>query len=102
MEPCSLAYHLRGRLRLTLTDQSAQMLAISRTVNPECEHVLGDVRSLDLGREFDFVLIHDAIIYAIDPASVRATLGTAYRHCRPGGAALVAPDFVRKTFEPET
>jgi len=98
----SLAYHLKGRLQLTLTDRSAQMLAVSRTVNPECEHVLGDMRSLDLGREFDLVFIHDAIMYATDPASVRATLGTAYRHCRPGGAALIAPDFVRETFEPKT
>ena len=98
----SLAYHFKGRLQLTLTDRSAQMLAVSRTVNPECEHVLGDMRSLDLGREFDLVFIQDAIMYATDPASVRATLATAYRHCRPGGAALIVPDFVRETFEPST
>ena len=98
----SLAYHFKGRLQLTLTDRSAQMLAVSRTVNPECEHVLGDMRSLDLGREFDLVFIQDAIMYATDPESVRATLGTAYRHCRPGGAALILPDFVRETFEPST
>ena len=98
----SLAYHFKARLQLTLADRSAQMLAVSRTVNPECEHVLGDMRSLDLGREFDLVFIQDAIMYATDPESVRATLGTAYRHCRPGGAALIVPDFVRETFEPST
>jgi SAM-dependent methyltransferase len=98
----SLAHHFKDRLQLTLTDRSAQMLAVSRAVNPECEHVLGDMRSLELGWEFDLVLIHDAIMYATDPASVRATLATAYRHCRPGGAAVVVPDFVRETFEPRT
>ena len=98
----SLAYHLKGHLRLTLTDRSAQMLAISRTVNPECEHVLGDMRSLDLGREFDLVFIHDAIMYATDPESVRATLGTASRHCRSGGAVIIVPDCVKETFEPKT
>ena len=46
----SLASHLKGHLQLTLSDVSPQMLAISRQVNPECEHVLGDMRSLDLGR----------------------------------------------------
>jgi SAM-dependent methyltransferase len=98
----SLAYHLKDRLQLTLTDRSAQMLAVSGTVNPECDHVLGDMRSLELGRQFDRVLIHDAIMYATDPASVRATLRTAYRHCRPGGATLILPDCVKETFEPET
>ena len=71
------------------------MLAVSRKLNPECEHVLGDMRSLDLGREFDLVLIHDAIMYATDSASVRASLTTAHRHCRPGGATLIVPDCVR-------
>jgi SAM-dependent methyltransferase len=37
----SFAYHLKNRLQLTLSDRSAQMLAVSRRVNPECEHVLG-------------------------------------------------------------
>jgi SAM-dependent methyltransferase len=97
----SMAYHLKGRLRLTLTDRSTQMLAVSRAINPECEHLVGDMRSLDLGRQFDLVFIHDAIMYATDPVSVRATLSTAYRHCKPGGAALVVPDFVRETFDPK-
>jgi Methylase involved in ubiquinone/menaquinone biosynthesis len=98
----SLAFHLKGSLELTLTDLSPQMLEVSRRVNPECEHVVGDMRSLDLGREFDLVLIHDAIMYATDPASVRATLATAFRHRKPGGALVVVPDCVKETFEPKT
>ncbi len=98
----SLASHLKGALRLTLTDLSPQMLDVSRTVNPDCEHVAGDMRSLDLGRQFDLVLVHDAIMYATDPADVRATIATAFRHCRPGGAALFVPDCVRETFTPTT
>lgn len=98
----SLAYHLKDRLQLTLTDRSEQMLAVSRAVNPECEHLFGDMRSLDLGRVFDVVLIHDAIMYATDPESVGATLRTASRHCRPGGKTVILPDFVKETFEPET
>ncbi|MGH7566855.1 MAG: class I SAM-dependent methyltransferase [Gemmatimonadota bacterium] len=98
----SLAYHLKGRLSLTLTDRSAEMLAVSRSVNPECEHVLGDMRSLNLNRRFDLVFVHDAIMYATEPESVVATLATAYRHCRPGGGVVVVPDHVRETFEPST
>lgn len=98
----SLAWHLKDRLRLTLTDRSGAMLAVSRTINPECEHVLGDMRSLRLEREFDLVFCHDAIMYATDPASVRAALETASLHCRTGGAVVVVPDFVRETFAPKT
>jgi SAM-dependent methyltransferase len=98
----SLAYHLKSVLQLTLTDRSPRMLAVSRAVNPECEHLVGDMRSLDLGRLFDLVLIHDAIMYARDPASVLASLATAFRHCRPGGATIIVPDCVRETFKPGT
>lgn len=98
----SLASHLKSRFTLTLTDQSPQMLAISAQVNPECEHIPGDMMTLDLGREFDRVLIHDAIMYATTPDDVRATLATAARHCRPHGLVIVVPDHVRETFEPGT
>jgi hypothetical protein len=78
------------------------MLAVSRELNPECEHLVGDMRSLRLGRAFDVVLIHDAIMYATDPAALQATLRTAAIHCRPGGTVAILPDHVRETFAPET
>ena len=98
----SLASHLKRHFRLTLTDRSPGMLAVSRALNPECEHLVGDMRSLRLGRQFDFVLIHDAITYATEPAAVQATLRTAAMHCRQGGTVAVLPDCVRETFAPET
>lgn len=98
----SLAFHLKRHLQLTLTDRSPQMLAVSRAVNPECEHIVGDMRSLDLGRQFDLVFVHDAIMYATDEAELRATFATAYRHCRPGGAALFVPDETKETYRPGT
>jgi trans-aconitate methyltransferase len=98
----SFASHLKGRFRVTLTDISPAMLAVSRTVNPECEHLVGDMRGLRLDRRFDMVLIHDAIVYATTPAAVRDTLRTAARHCRPGGLVVVLPDHTRETFEPGT
>src|SRR5690606_6342176 len=95
-------FHLKRFFELTLTDFSPEMLAVSRQLNPECRHVVGDMRTLDLGRQFDLVLIHDAIMYMTDAASVGAALNTAYRHCRPGGAVVVLPDAVKETFAPKT
>ena len=98
----SLASHFKDHFQLTLTDRSEQMLEVSRRVNPDAEHVAGDMRTLDLGRQFDLVMIHDAIMYLTDEASLRAAFRTAFRHCRPGGGVVILPDCVTETFEAQT
>lgn len=96
------ASHLRAYYQMTLVDQSPEMLAVSRTLNPECEHLVGDMRTVRLGRLFDAVFIHDAIMYMTTETDLRAAMATAYFHCRPGGVALFVPDHVRETFTPST
>jgi SAM-dependent methyltransferase len=96
------ASHLKRHFDMTLTDLSPEMLELSRTLNPECEHVEGDMRTLRLGREFDAVFVHDAIDYMATRDDLRAAMETAFVHCRPGGVALFVPDFVRERFEPRT
>jgi trans-aconitate methyltransferase len=96
------ASHLRRDLRLTLTDLSRPMLDLSETINPGVEHLIGDMRTIRLGRVFDAVLIHDAICYMTSHADLRAAMTTAFEHLRPGGAAVFMPDHVRETLEPAT
>ena len=96
------ASHLRASFTCTLSDVSPQMLSLSRTLNPDCEHVLGDMRTLRLGRTFDVVFAHDAVMYLATEADLRACLGTAFAHLRPGGVALFVPDCTRETFVPGT
>lgn len=98
----NLASHLAPHFTLTLCDLSPQMLAISQALNPGVEHLQGDMRSLRLGRTFDVVLIHDAIVYMTSRDDLLAALRTAAGHCAPGGVVVVAPDVVRETFAPET
>jgi SAM-dependent methyltransferase len=92
------ASFMKQRFRCTLTDLSAEMLDLSRQLNPDCEHIQGDMRTLRLGRVFDAVLIHDAIAYMTTEADLRAAAQTAFDHLRPGGAAVFAPDCTRETF----
>lgn len=96
------AWFLKRRYRCTLTDVSGPMLALSRAQNPECEHLNGDMRTLRLGRTFDTVLLHDAIVYMTTEEDVLAAATTAWLHTRPGGAAIFAPDFLRDTFREKT
>ena len=94
------ASHLKARFDLTLVDRAPDMLRVSRDLNPECEHVEGDMRSVRLGRQFDCVFVHDAVVYMTTEDDLRRAIETAFVHCRPGGAALFAPDHVRETFRP--
>jgi SAM-dependent methyltransferase len=94
------ASHMKARFECTLTDLSAEMLALSRTLNPECEHIQGDMRGLRLGRAFDAVLVHDAVMYMTTQDDLAAAVETAAVHVRPGGVALFVPDAVRETFSP--
>ena len=87
----------RGRV-CTLTDLSPAMLDLSRRQNPECEHVPGDMRELRLGRTFDAVMIHDAVVHMRSLDDLRAAARTAFVHTRPGGAALFTPDCVSESF----
>ncbi len=96
------ASHLKARFTMTLVDLSPHMLAVSRALNPECEHLEGDIRTVRLGRNFDAVFVHDAICHMTTEADLRAVMETAFEHLRPGGVALFAPDFVRETFVENT
>jgi SAM-dependent methyltransferase len=93
-----VAVHLKDRLTLTLVDLSDEMLAVSRALNPECEHIRGDMRTIRLGRAFDAVLVHDAVDYMTSEEDLRQVIETAFAHCRPGGLAVFVPDHIADTF----
>src|SRR5687767_7092634 len=94
------ASHLKTRFAMTLVDPSPGMLEHSRRLNPECEHVQGDMRDVRLGREFDAVFVHDAVCYMTTEADLLQAIETTFVHCRPGGVALFCPDYIQENFEP--
>jgi SAM-dependent methyltransferase len=96
------ASHLKAHFEMTLVDRSEPMLASSRTLNPDCEHLAGDMRTVRVGRRFDAVFIHDAVSYIASEDYLRATVETAFVHCEMGGVALFCPDYVRERFHPAT
>jgi SAM-dependent methyltransferase len=96
------ASHLKARFEMVLVDASPGMLAVSRALNPECEHIAGDMRTVRLGRQFDAVFVHDAVCYMTSESDLRMAIDTAFLHCRPGGVVLFAPDFIRENFRPST
>ena len=96
------ASYFKRRWEMTLVDLSPGMLAASRELNPECEHIEGDMRAVRLGRTFDAVIIHDAIMYMTTEADLTKAIETAAEHLEPGGAAIFVPDDTTESYEPST
>ena len=67
------------------------MLALSGGLNPECEHIQGDMRTLRLERLFDTVFVHDAVTYMLTGQDLRAAIVTAFAHTRPEGSRSSHP-----------
>lgn len=98
------ASFLKHLFKMTLVDPWPGVLAHSLKINSECEQHRGDMRTFRLARggQFDRVFIHDAICYMTTADDLRQAIDTAFFHCRPGGALLIAPDCVSETVQPGT
>ena len=97
-----IAHHFSNRFDMTLTDISDEMLAVSRSLNPECRHVRADMRTLRLGETFDAVIVHDAIDYMTTEHDLAAALATAAVHLPPNGQLVLVPDDTAESFEPNS
>ena len=96
------ALHMKVHFALTLVDVSNGMLEVSRKLNPDCEHVEGDMRTVRLEKQYDAVFLHDAIDYMTSKEDLSRAMETAFVHCKPGGVALFVPDHICENFEPGT
>ncbi len=96
------AVHLKRDFEMTLVDLAPDMLTVSASLNPDCEHLEGDMRTLRLNRTFDAVLIHDAIGYMLTRTDLEAAFVTVRAHVDAGGLLVLMPDHVAETFEPDT
>jgi len=71
----SNAFHLKRHYTdIVLVDLSADMLAVSRALNPELEHHQGDMRAVRLNRQFDAVFVHDAVCYMTTEIDLRQVI----------------------------
>ena len=96
------ASHMKHAFAMTLVEPADGMRELSRALNPECEHLPGDMRTVRLGRLFDAVFVHDAVMYMTAEEDLRAALATVAAHLASGGVALVAPDATTETFSETT
>jgi SAM-dependent methyltransferase len=86
--------HLTAGFDAVAVDLSPAMLDLCRQLNPAVELHCGDMRAIRLERQFDAVLIHDAISYMTSEDDLRAAFDTAAAHLRPGGVFITSPDYI--------
>lgn len=96
------ASHLKKHFTMTLVDLSPQMLEVSKKLNPECEHIAGDLKEIRLKKQFDAVFVHDAINYMATEKDLLKAIQNCANHCRSGGVVLIVPDFFKETFKTST
>jgi SAM-dependent methyltransferase len=93
-----LSTWLPEKMNVTLVDSSESMLRVSRRFNPNATHVAADLRTLNLGRQFDAVQLHDAVMYMTSLRDLKAAIRAMAAHLKPGGVAIVVPDVVKESF----
>ena len=83
------AFYMKSAFKsVTLVDLSPEMLEASQQINPDCEHLEGDMRTLRLNRTFDVVFVHDAIDYMTTLDDLKQALQTAFIHCKAGAVPI--------------
>jgi len=82
--------HLKERYTCTGVDSSEEMLQIARRKLPDVDFAQGDMRRLDLGRQFDLVTcLFSAVGYMQTIEDLRAAFANMARHVAPGGMLFV-------------
>jgi len=92
-------FHLKRHFDVTGIDISKPMLASARKLNPECKFRSADMRDFDLKRQFDSVLINDAITYMTTKTDLLRAFKAAHKRLKPGGVMIVHPDECKGRFE---
>ncbi|HEX3461085.1 MAG TPA: class I SAM-dependent methyltransferase [Acidimicrobiales bacterium] len=69
-------------------DLDPSMIATARRIAPELTWLEADVGGLDLGRQFDVVVMAGNVLLFTPPATQAALVAGCARHLRPGGALV--------------
>jgi SAM-dependent methyltransferase len=82
-------------------DLDEPMLKVAREKHPGIPFTAGDMRTFDLGRQFDVLTcLFSAIGYMPDTAQLQQAVGQMGKHLKPGGVLLVEPWFTPEAWHP--
>lgn len=73
---------------VTGVDISEEMLRMAKEINPDADYIIGDMRSIRLGKTFDCVAALDSVNYMKTEEDLKQLFRTAHEHLNPGGIFL--------------
>ncbi|MFC1935811.1 class I SAM-dependent methyltransferase [Chloroflexota bacterium] len=71
-------FTLKNHFSITGIDVSLAMLELARQLNPEVDYCLDDMRTVNLDKTFDSVIIGDSISYMLTRDNLSAVFRTAF------------------------
>jgi SAM-dependent methyltransferase len=93
--------HLSRHFNVQGLDLDPQHLEAARQRNPGVNFHIGDMRSFDLGQQFDIVTcLFSAIGYMKTLQDLSMAVSCMARHVRPGGGLILEPWFTPETWHP--
>ena len=92
-------FWLKKHYGITGLDLSENMLAHAKQLNPKANYIQGDMRTAQLGMQFDAVICGDSIEYMLTENDLLAAIQTAFNHLKPGGVFCTYAEEVRETFQ---
>jgi ubiquinone/menaquinone biosynthesis C-methylase UbiE len=92
-------YFLKKDFKITGVDLNETILEIAKKRNPDVDYSLGDVRNLDLNKEFDVVLSFDALEHLLTYEELETALTNLLKHLAEDGVLIFHLDRLRETFQ---
>ena len=91
--------HLRAHYACTGLDLSEDLLTVAREKLPDVQFAHGDMRTFDLGRQFDVVTcLFAAIGYMTTLSDLRLAIANMAKHVASGGVMIIEPWITRENF----
>ncbi len=96
--------YLKTSFDLTGIDLNNGVLRIARRRNPDVRYLQGDMKTFDLGTQFDVITCFDAMCYLRTYRDLRKTLSNFHDHLVPGGLLVFYVDgiFLREHYRKDT
>jgi ubiquinone/menaquinone biosynthesis C-methylase UbiE len=91
-------FSFKKHFKVTGVDISEKMLEIAVKRNPEVDYHHGDMRTIELGKQFDAVILPESIGYMTTIEDLKKAIVTANKHLKPGGVLLICAN-IKETFK---
>lgn len=82
-------FHFKKHFTVTGVDISEGTLELAKTLNPEITYIKGDMRTVNLNKKYDVVIIPDSIGYMATLEELQAAVKNAAAHRKPDGIILI-------------